>query len=79
MDHNKIDLVVLDPELAYMSDFSLSRKLKNKLNGMPVIIHSFGNGDNRHEEISNKTLFVEKGSRSVERIKQEAKKLLERA
>lgn len=74
LDNEKIDLLILDPELSFLYETAVIKKMKSKSLSLPVIIHSFQNSDNPFNEIIESPVFIEKGSSSIEIIKQEIKK-----
>ena len=76
LDNEKIDLIILDPEVSFLYETSVLKKMQNKTSSLPVIIHSFQSSDIRVDKIIEKTVFIEKGSSSIETIKQEIRNIL---
>ena len=76
--HKTVDIVIFDPDLAYVSEADIHEKIIEWTSQLLVIIHSFQN-DNNWKDFPDNTRYVEKGENSIERIKIEINKVMERS
>ena len=73
---NTVDILILDPDLAYVNEVNLFEKIIEWKPSILLIIHSFQN-DSNWQGFPNNTLYVEKGENSIEQIRSEINKLIE--
>ncbi len=63
-------LVIIDPDLPDMEETALLKKIGNRIPALPVVIHAFQSDGTDYSVYLKKIDFVEKGGRSIERLKQ---------
>ena len=63
-------LVILDPDLPDMDEAVLLKKLGDRIPALPVVVHAFQPEETEYSRYLKDTEFVEKGGRSIERLKQ---------
>lgn len=65
-----LDLVLLDPDLPDMDETVLLKKIGNRIPPLPIVIHGFDPEKASCIMHLKKADFVEKGGRSIEKLKQ---------
>ena len=73
--HKNVNILILDPNLAYLNEVNIYEKINSRTSPILLIIHSFPYNNNRNA-FPNNTLYVEKGENSIEQIKMEINKSL---
>ncbi|MBN2060884.1 MAG: response regulator [Deltaproteobacteria bacterium] len=68
---DNLDLLVLDSDLSDISFSSLQTAVQEKMPGLPVILHGY-NEPNNFPKKSINSVFIEKGSNSIEQVKRTA-------
>jgi DNA-binding NtrC family response regulator len=67
--HERLDLLILDPDLPDVSTSTILEKLENRIPELPVVIHAFPADYSDDPDILKKVPFVEKGGDSIEHLK----------
>jgi len=65
----RLDLLILDPDLPDLKDEQLYEKLDSRIPALPVVIHGFLPVDDQWSEILDTLGFVEKMGNSIEPLK----------
>ncbi len=65
-----VDLLIIDPDIPGMARSLLIEKLRNRIPCLSVIIHAHAANDIEAWNVLQLKAFVEKGERSIERLKQ---------
>ena len=73
--HKKVNVLILDPELAYVREVNIYEMISGCRSPVLLIIHLFPYHNN-HKVFFDNALYVEKGENSIEQIKMEIDKFL---
>lgn len=65
----EIDLLVLDPDLPFLEERALARRLRARMPPLAVVLHSFGAERGDWPSLWRRLPLVEKGGDSVERLR----------
>ena len=71
-----LDLIILDPDLPDVEQTVLLKKIGARIPPLPVIIHAFESEEINYPFYLRHVAFVEKGGRSIEKLKQMVKEIL---
>ena len=63
-------LIILDPDLSDMEQTVLLKKIGDRIPALPVVIHAFQSDEIDYDRYLKYLDFVEKGGRSIEKLKQ---------
>lgn len=63
-----LDLIAIDPDLPDMDSAALLQKLSRRIPPVPVVLHTLP-GEEITDNMRGMIVFVEKGGRSIERLK----------
>jgi len=74
-----LHLVVIDPELPDVNELDILRRLEERIPTLPFIIHGFLLEYNESFALSTAVAFVEKGGKSIERLRTVAVEMLQKA
>ena len=77
--YDPLHLVVIDPELPDVNELDILRRLEERIPALPFIIHGFLLEYNESLALSTAVAFVEKGGKSIERLKTVAVEMLQKA
>jgi len=67
---NLLDLVLLDSDLPDIQESVLLKKLENRVPPIPVVLHTLDSGKTNYFLYVKQAVVVEKGSHSIEKLKQ---------
>lgn len=73
-----LDLIILDPDLPDSDENILLKRLQDRIPSLPIIIHAFRSDSEFHWLLTTDAVFVEKGGKSVECLKQVVAEILNR-
>lgn len=65
----EIDLLILDPDLPFLDELALFRRLRSRMPRPVVILHAFGADRDDWAEFWRSLPLVEKGGRSTEQLR----------
>lgn len=65
----EIDLLILDPDLPFLEERALARRLRARMPPLAVVLHSFGAERGDWPPFWRRFPLVEKGGDSVERLR----------
>ena len=71
-----IDLLIVDPELPDINDWSILHSVKLQAPAMPVILHTFLSDYTKHKLTPETVIFVEKRGNSINSLKKIVAKIL---
>lgn len=74
-----LHLLIIDADLPDTDGLDTLRKLRNRIPRLPVIVHGFSSDHRRDHEVPGTVVFVEKMGKSVERLKEVAAGMLQKA
>lgn len=63
-------LIIIDPDLSDMEQTVLLKKIGDRIPALPVVIHAFQSDEIDYDRYLKYLDFVEKGGRSIEKLKQ---------
>lgn len=66
-----LDLLILDSDISDISASTLQRMIRDRVPSLPVIVHGYDDISNGHLK-SIDSVFIEKGSNSIEELKKMA-------
>lgn len=72
-------LVIIDPDLPDSDEMDILNKLEDRIPALPLIIHAFTSEYNESPAVPRAAVFVEKRGKSVERLKEVAAVMLQKA
>jgi len=73
---NRLDLIIIDPDIVDLRQSDLIEILKNSPLSLPVVIHTFSKDDINNNIVEKAAAVVEKGGGSIELLKQAAFEIL---
>ena len=76
--HDPLHLLIIDPDLPDTDDLDVLKRLEDRVPELPIILHSFTPDCDGCPEILDTLVFVEKGGKSIERLKVVAAEMLEK-
>jgi DNA-binding NtrC family response regulator len=74
-----LHLLIIDADLPDTDGLDTLKKLKNRMPSLPIIVHGFSSDYRKNHEASGPVVFVEKMGKSVERLKEVAAGMLQKA
>jgi DNA-binding NtrC family response regulator len=76
--HDPLHLIIIDPDLPDADDLDVLKRLEDRVPALPIIIHGFVSEYNESPAVSGAAVFVEKGGKSIERLKVVAAEMLQK-
>ncbi|MFZ0451702.1 MAG: response regulator [Desulfatiglandaceae bacterium] len=76
--HDPLHLLIIDPDLPDVEEPEILKKLESRIPALPIIVHSFTLDYARHSDVLDALVFVEKGGKSIERLKSLAAEMLQK-
>ena len=78
LKQDSFDLLILDPDLPDTDESFLLKKLGERIQPLPVVVHSFLSENSGQQNDSRTVIFVEKRGSSVDHLKKIVAEILER-
>lgn len=76
--HISLHLLIMDPDLPDADERDIMTILDERIPALPIIIHRFSADYNGRPALPGKVVFVEKGGRSIEKLKNVAAEILKK-
>jgi DNA-binding NtrC family response regulator len=77
--HEPLHLLIMDPDLPDVEEHDILKQMKNRIPELPIIVHSFTPDFTRGPGILDTLVFVEKGGKSIEKLKEIITEMLHEA
>jgi DNA-binding NtrC family response regulator len=76
IDHEHLDLLILDPDLPDAGELDILEKLQKRLPTLPVVVHTFLSEYVNQSFVSSSLVFVEKEGSNIDRLKKVVNEVL---